>query len=66
MANILASIAEFETELQGERVRAGVAAAKANGKRWGGSRKGWVSKQTQKKIPVILELAEKGVCPGRR
>jgi DNA invertase Pin-like site-specific DNA recombinase len=34
MANMLASVAAFETEIRGERV-------KASGKTWGGSKKGW-------------------------
>lgn len=37
MANVLASVAQFETELRGERVAAGQAAARARGVRWGGS-----------------------------
>lgn len=34
MANVLASVAAFETEIRGERVLAGQAAARAAGKRW--------------------------------
>jgi DNA invertase Pin-like site-specific DNA recombinase len=41
MANMLASVAAFETEIRGERVKAGQDAAKASGKTWGGSKKGW-------------------------
>lgn len=37
MANVLASVAAYETEVRAERVRAGQAVAKANGKTWGGS-----------------------------
>ena len=37
MANVLASVAQFETELRSERILAGQAAARAQGKRWGGS-----------------------------
>jgi DNA invertase Pin-like site-specific DNA recombinase len=40
MANVLASVAQYETEVRAERVIAGLAAARAAGKRWGGSRKG--------------------------
>ncbi|WP_168564993.1 recombinase family protein [Crateriforma spongiae] len=40
MANVLASVAQYETEVRGERVKAGQAVARANGKRWGGSKKG--------------------------
>jgi DNA invertase Pin-like site-specific DNA recombinase len=41
VANVLASVAEFETEVRGERVKAGQQAARKRGKRWGGSVKGW-------------------------
>ena len=40
MANVLASVAQFETEVRGERVAAGQARARAAGKRWGGSKPG--------------------------
>jgi DNA invertase Pin-like site-specific DNA recombinase len=35
-AQIIAAIAEYETEVRAERVKAGQAAARARGKRWGG------------------------------
>ena len=37
MATVLAGIAEFERELTQERIRSGIAAAKARGKRWAAS-----------------------------
>lgn len=40
MANVLASVAQYETEIRGERVAAGQAKARAEGKRWGGSKPG--------------------------
>jgi DNA invertase Pin-like site-specific DNA recombinase len=40
MANMLASIAQFETEVRAERTLAGQAVAREKGKRWGGSKKG--------------------------
>lgn len=40
LANVLASVAQFETEIRSERVAAGHAAARARGVRWGGSQKG--------------------------
>jgi DNA invertase Pin-like site-specific DNA recombinase len=49
-ANIIASVAAYETEVRAERVKAGQAAARAKGKRWGGSKKG------QRKIPTIVDL----------
>ncbi|MFH5803318.1 recombinase family protein [Alienimonas sp. DA493] len=36
VASILAALAEWETEVRGERVKAGQAAARKAGKRWGG------------------------------
>jgi DNA invertase Pin-like site-specific DNA recombinase len=40
MANVLASVAQYETEVRAERVLAGQAVARANGKRWGGLEEG--------------------------
>lgn len=36
MANVLASVAAYETEVRYERQRAGIAAARVSGKAWGG------------------------------
>ena len=41
MQRILASVAEYETEVRAERVAAGQAVARRKGKTWGGSKKGW-------------------------
>ena len=60
MANVLASVAQYETEVRGERVRAGIARARANGKRWGGSRKGRQHRANGDKLAVILQLAAQG------
>jgi DNA invertase Pin-like site-specific DNA recombinase len=40
MANVLASVAQYETEVRGERVRAGQSLARKRGIRWGGSKPG--------------------------
>ena len=40
IANVLASVAAYETEIRGERVKAGQDAAKRRGVTWGGSRPG--------------------------
>jgi DNA invertase Pin-like site-specific DNA recombinase len=40
MRNMLASVAQFETEVRSERQRAGIRAAKASGKTWGGRKAG--------------------------
>ena len=37
LANVLASVAQYETEVRGERCRAGIEAYKAKGGKWGGS-----------------------------
>ena len=37
-ARILASVAEYETEVRAERVAAGQAVARRKGKKWGGSK----------------------------
>ena len=52
-ARILASVAEYETEVRAERIRAGQAAARAKGKRWGGSKKGRLLKVTPEQVTVI-------------
>jgi len=56
MANVLASVAAFETEVRGERQRAGIEAARAAGKRWGGSRKGRRLKVTAEQVATITRL----------
>ena len=38
MANVLTSVAQYETEVRGERVKAGQMVARKQGKRWGGSK----------------------------
>ncbi len=60
MAQILASIAEYETELRGERVRAGQIAARKAGKRWGGSTKGRRWKVNAIKVKAIRQLRKQG------
>ena len=53
MANVLASVAQYETEVRAERVLAGQAAARAAGKTWGGSKAGRLLKVTEEQIAVI-------------
>lgn len=40
MANVLASVAQYDNEVRAERIRAGQEAAKARGVKWGGSKPG--------------------------
>jgi DNA invertase Pin-like site-specific DNA recombinase len=56
MANVLASVAQFETELRAERILAGQAVARAQGKRWGGSKKGARRRVTSEQIDVVRAL----------
>lgn len=73
MANILAATASYELELKKERQRAGISAARAKGKTWGGSAKGRRLKITEeledqiwlsyKDGDSIVYIAKKyGVC----
>ncbi|PQO27600.1 hypothetical protein C5Y96_18915 [Blastopirellula marina] len=59
-ARILASVAEYETEIRAERVAAGQAVARRKGKKWGGSRKGWRWKVTDDQVNAIHELQSGG------
>jgi len=60
MANVLASVAQYETEVRAERVLAGQARAKQNGKMWGGSKPGRRLSLTQEQVEVILEMNHAG------
>lgn len=60
IANVLASVAAYETEIRGERVKAGQMAARDSGKRWGGSQKGRLLKVTDEQIEAIISMKAKG------
>lgn len=60
MCNVLASVAAFETEVRKERQLAGIAAAKAKGKKWGGSAKGRHYKVTDDHCEVVKRMYEDG------
>jgi DNA invertase Pin-like site-specific DNA recombinase len=62
MANVLASVAQFETEVRGERVAAGQAVARAAGKRWGGSKRGVRKSVTPVQECIIRRMKKDGVC----
>ena len=64
MANMLASIAAYETELRGERVRAGQQAAQDQGKRWGGSQKGRLLSISTEQAQTIVRLHSEGNRPA--
>jgi DNA invertase Pin-like site-specific DNA recombinase len=60
IANVLASVASFETEVRSERQRIGIDAAKASGKTWGGRKPGQAWKVTPEKTQAILALRSQG------
>lgn len=60
MACVLASVAAYETEVRAERVLAGQAAARAAGKRWGGSKKGRRLRVTVEQEATIKRMKEEG------
>ena len=60
MAGMLAVFAQFETSLRSERQRAGIDAAQAAGKTWGGSTKGW-TKVKPAKVKAILDMHGQGM-----
>lgn len=57
MANVLASVAQYETEVRGERQAVGIARAKAAGKRWGGSLRGRRITVTEDQVEVVRAMA---------
>lgn len=60
MANVLASVAAYENEVRAERVIAGQAAARAAGKRWGGSTPGRRTRKVREKANFVQRLHEGG------
>lgn len=60
MANVLASVAQYETEIRGERVAAGQAVARAKGKKWGGSKPGVRKKVSATQVKAIKAMKEQG------
>jgi DNA invertase Pin-like site-specific DNA recombinase len=59
-ARILASVAEYETEVRAERVAAGQAVARRKGKKWGGSKPGWRWKVSDDQVVAIKEMKMAG------
>ena len=60
LANVLASVASYENEVRSERILAGQAAAKAAGKKWGGSEKGRRIKVTAEQVATIRRMKADG------
>lgn len=60
LANMLASVAQFETECRAERVLAGQAAARERGVTWGGRKEGTRTKSVAEKAQAIRKLHKAG------
>ena len=60
IANVLASMAAYETEVRGERIAAGQAVARANGKTWGGSQRGRRIKVKPEQERVVRQMKAAG------
>jgi DNA invertase Pin-like site-specific DNA recombinase len=60
LANVLASLAQFETEIRRERQQAGIEAAKIGGKTWGGRAKGVQMLAIAEKADAIRTLHAAG------
>jgi len=68
MANVLASVASYETEIRAERVLAGQAVARAAGKTWGGSKAGrrlTVTVEQEKTVKRMRAESESVVAMSR-
>ena len=61
VADIMAAVAAFETELRGERVKAGQKVARDAGKTWGGSEKGRRTKVTAEQVDQVISLKARGM-----
>ena len=60
LAHVLASVAQFETEVRAERILAGQAAARAAGKTWGGGKPGRRVRLSVEKETAIRQLHDQG------
>ncbi len=65
MANVIASVACYENEVRSERIVAGQAAARAEGKQWGGSKQGRRIKVTDEQVETVLRLHSEGGKSGK-
>jgi DNA invertase Pin-like site-specific DNA recombinase len=61
IANVLASVAQYETEVRGERIRAGISAKHARGEKWGNGRPaGSAHKATPEVCAQVRRMATEG------
>ncbi len=65
MANVIASVACYENEVRSERIVAGQAAARAEGKQWGGSKQGRRIKVSDEQVETVLRLHSEGGKSGK-
>ena len=67
VAGVLATFAEFENAVRRERQMAGIRAAKAAGKRWGGSETGWskIKPPQRKRIVQMFRSGMSKAAIGR-
>ncbi|WP_315853787.1 recombinase family protein [Roseiconus lacunae] len=65
MANVLASVAQFETEVRAERVLAGQAKARKAGRVWGGSEAGRLISVTEDQAEAIVRMNSEGVAKAK-
>lgn len=60
MANVLASVAQYETEVRAERTLAGQEVARARGKTWGGSKPGRLLHVSKEQLEVVRRMHAAG------
>jgi DNA invertase Pin-like site-specific DNA recombinase len=60
MFNIIASVAEYETEVRRERQMVGLSAAREKGKKIGGRKAGASNHKTRNVLPAVLALHKEG------
>src|SRR4029079_16762651 len=65
VANVMASVAAYETEVRGERTVQGQMLARQAGKRWGGSKKGRLPSITLDQVLEIRRLLGEGMPVSR-
>ena len=58
IAHIMSSVAQYEVELDGERVRAGQAVARANGQKWGGTKRVTARSSPRRSAPCVNSNAK--------
>lgn len=61
VATIIAGVAQYEREIISDRIKAGIAVAKAKGKRWGGIKPGTILCMTSKDVRKLVKFKEKGM-----